>query len=665
MPLRRFILLMLYTCYLLGLRAQWSVFDGDSLERTLQLMQDDTNKLIRCDQLNWSRMLSTEGVHTLDQADSIALRLSKSAQPRIAEYGEYHLGRNAYMRGYRAKFTRNMPLAVEHFKRALRGSPYTPVPHADALDGLGVVHRAIHLPDLALHYFIAERDTLLSMKSPPLESLLRARIHVAAALRDLGRYAEASAELQACDTNVINSSRALWHVERAMLCAATGDTLRAFPILAYADAILGGSSEQWDRIPVLEPTARLSIQAGRLPEAVVTARHCLAIAASSRDRAAWCGCSAIMGEAHLRAGDIAIAERVLETTLDTARKYGYIGISRESGDDGDMVHAAAILVELLKRQGRTAEALTMLEQWAAWKDTLYRIEGRDEVLRSELQQAYLNDSIADAARVYTATFEYRNALESVRSKRDRLFAIGAIAFILVLIAVYLLVNSRRRERELAHHQLLQNEQQHVIDELRMREQISEDLHEELGAGLSALKLYSDMDLAEEADPRRKQLLQSRSAMADELVASLRQIIWTMNSPNTNVEQLVNYLVDHAHLYCAQHGLRLATHVKGDWPIHLLRPEQRRNPFLDLKETLANTVKHAHADRVELRITWENALIITVLDNGKGLNAHPDRLTGNGLRTLKRRIAAIGGTVDINGTEGMRVQLRIPMAAELQ
>jgi signal transduction histidine kinase len=149
-------------------------------------------------------------------------------------------------------------------------------------------------------------------------------------------------------------------------------------------------------------------------------------------------------------------------------------------------------------------------------------------------------------------------------------------------------------------------------------------------------------------------------MADELVASLRQIIWAMNSPSTTVKQLVDYLVDFAHLYCAQHGLSLHAESDSDWPAISLQPEQRRNPFLALKESLHNTVKHSGADRVDLSITWDNALVIDVRDNGKGTIADPDQLPGNGLRTMKRRISAIGGKVLLDGTQGMRVLIRLPM-----
>ena len=100
----------------------------------------------------------------------------------------------------------------------------------------------------------------------------------------------------------------------------------------------------------------------------------------------------------------------------------------------------------------------------------------------------------------------------------------------------------------------------MIRDLRMREQMSQDLHEELGAGLSALKLWSEMDLAEESDQRRRKLLEKRVAMADELITSLRQIIWALTSRSITLEQLVNYLAEFARLHATQHGLS----IKMDW-----------------------------------------------------------------------------------------------------
>ncbi|MBK6754124.1 MAG: heme exporter protein CcmD [Flavobacteriales bacterium] len=533
--------------------AQWNTFDRDSLERAIRIMPDDTTKLIQYDALSWAYLLSTQGDHITEAADSLALRLMNAADP-------YHM------------------------------------PWSDAMDGLGVVSRAIHLPERALHQFTAERDTLLLHAPHAIPNIVRARIHRAAALRDLSRFQEGHAELDACDSS--NSAyAALVLVERAFMFAAQGDTSRAVAAFRRAEHVVANDAVQWNRIPALEPAARFYFDAGLTTEAERVVRQCIEVADKVGDKAAWCGCKVITGEVLMRRGDAIRAEHELTAAMDTARKYNYIGISRESGDDGGMVRAAEILKDVYKAQGRTADALAMTERWTAWKDTLRIIEGRDELLRFDLRQQELTDSIADAKRLEEATRGYRETIQEERSRRNVELAVGLSALVIAILVAWFLFNRRRQERKLADLELRRAQQEHMIAALRMHERMSEDLHEDLGAGLSALKLWSEMDLADETDPRRRQQLAKRSAMADELVASLRQIIWALNSPSTGVKQLVDYLVDYAHLYCAQHGLRLRAVVGGPWPNIQLSAEQRRYPFLAVKEILMNTVKHAEADHV--------------------------------------------------------------------
>lgn len=641
--------------------AQWNTHDSHSLERATRDMPEDTTKLIQYDMLSWGSLLSTEGARFTEACDSLALRLMDAADPRVRELANYYHPRMAFHRGYRAKFRRDMPEAIRQFTFATDHFATLGYhqPWSDAMDGLGVVSRAIHLPERALHQFTLERDTLLLRHPDATPNIVRARIHRAAALRDLSRFQEAHAELDACD-----SSSAKWFalvmVERALLHAAEGDTSKAAATFLRAERLVVNEPVQWDRIPILEPAARFYLDAGFTSEALRTVEQCVDVARMVGDKAAWCGCKVITGEALMRGADVTAAEHNLTTAMDTARKYNYIGISRESGDDGGMVRAAEILKEVYKAQGRTADALAMTEQWTAWKDTLRIIEGRDELLRFDLRQQELNDSIADAKRLDEATRGYRETIQEERARRNVELAIGLSAFVVAVLVAWFLFNRRRQERKLADLELRRTQQEHMIAALRMHERMSEDLHEDLGAGLSALKLWSEMDLADETDPHRRKQLEKRSAMADELVASLRQIIWALNSPTTGVKQLVDYLVDYAHLHCAQHGLRLRAEANGPWPDVKLSAEQRRYPFLAVKEVLTNTVKHAGADLVEMKVGWNNALVIDLHDNGKGSSGTIDALPGNGLRNMQRRIVSLGGAVSMDGTKGMRIKVRVPL-----
>jgi hypothetical protein len=67
----------------------------------------------------------------------------------------------------------------------------------------------------------------------------------------------------------------------------------------------------------------------------------------------------------------------------------------------------------------------------------------------------------------------------------------------------------------------------------------------LGAGLSALKLRSEMALRVEQDPAKREHLRSLARTAGELIGSMRQIIWAMNADQTELADLVAYTTNHA------------------------------------------------------------------------------------------------------------------------
>jgi signal transduction histidine kinase/limonene-1,2-epoxide hydrolase len=74
------------------------------------------------------------------------------------------------------------------------------------------------------------------------------------------------------------------------------------------------------------------------------------------------------------------------------------------------------------------------------------------------------------------------------------------------------------------------------------------------------------------------------------------------------------------------------------------------------EALANTAKHAHASRVDVTVSRQDAwLTLTVSDDGSGgANAS----NGSGLTGLVDRVEAIGGTIQIESPRGVGTALRV-------
>ncbi len=659
---KRFAVIVIWFVQTAPVFAQWATGNRHDLLPPIDRTASDTAQLSLVGRISAFWFFSTKGTPYRQRLDTLTLALMSSADTTIRAMGMHARGDYYFRMGYKAKFHRDMTQALVYFRKAEQVFIAGEQQHSLLFnhDGTGVLYRAVGLP----HQAISACNEALALTMRPASGApstnTMVRIHLAGAYSDLGDGERALAQLAACDS-MHPTDAAMVLLERGRIMEMQGARNKALRLMDKAVARSLSGSSQWDRIGLLSPAARLHLKNGDHAVALALAEECATLADHQGDEAAWCGCKALAGEARWRLGDVPGAVSDLRAVMDTAEMHGYIGISRETGDDGSMVRVAAILKEVYKAQGRTEDALAMTEKWAAWQDTLRTLEGREELLRYDIQQHELTDSIAEAKRLDEATRGYRETLQAERTRRYIELTVGLSALVIALLAAWFYFNRRKQEHKLAAIELQRTQQEHMIADLRMHERMSEDLHEDLGAGLSALKLWSEMDLADETDARRKQHLAKRSAMADELVASLRQIIWAMNSPATGVKQLVDYLVDYAHLHCAQHGLRLRAEAKGPWPDIKLSAEQRRYPFLAVKEVLANTVKHAEASRVNMRVTWNNGLVIELHDDGKGASSSIEALPGNGLRNLQRRIGSLGGEMTIDGSNGMRITVRVPLS----
>ena len=662
-PLSRLLPLLILLFTGPPMHAQLNKAMRDSLQQRLASTTDPRARLAPLQQLAWTYLFSEAALPYLQELDSLTLLLENDPDPAFRAQVLSMRSHMFYQRGYKAKFRRRIGEAQQDFREAVRYGRLArdTLATANAMNAMGISYAALHMPRQALEWYDKEMDLVQAFAARPVMYTAYIEQHRADVLMSMGRYGEAELALEACDSSIIEL-HALTLMGRGKLAAHRGDTAAALAHMARAEMVVEGSRQSWDRITVWEPYARFLLQAGQPLRSLQVAKKAIQLADSLGDHAAQAGCLVIAGQASLQLGDPGASERALRQAMDIARAHGYIGLSRETGDDGCMIRAAELLKDLYKQQGRTTEAMALTELWADWKDSLRTIEGREELLRFDLQQAALTDSILDAQRLAEATSTLRAEVSQERQQRQRLLTYGGAALACTSLLLVLLLGRRRRERLRAAHALERSRDEQMIRDLKQRERLSEDLHEELGAGLSALKLWSELDLGEEQDPRRRKLLQDRATLADELVASLRQIIWAMNSPSGSLRNLVDYLNDAAHLHCARHGLRLRVRVDAEWPPIPLTADQRRDPYLVLKEALTNTVKHSGADTVELRMHWRNGLQLEVQDNGCGYQGDVERLHGNGLRTIRRRIAHLGGQVTFDGTHGMRVTAFVPMSA---
>lgn len=249
-------------------------------------------------------------------------------------------------------------------------------------------------------------------------------------------------------------------------------------------------------------------------------------------------------------------------------------------------------------------------------------------------------------------------------KRTRLFLIisGLFAFA-ALTGIYLLNGAHQRhKRHLAELHAQRSEQERTIAELRVREQVSRDLHDDLGVGLSALKLRSEMALQQGLANGTEPLLREQASTAEELIASMRHIIWALQDDQGSLDDLVAYIGSYARNYLDAYDIRIELCADAFFPEMRLTTQQRRNLFLIVKEALHNVVKHAKAQNVRLTLRWENGFTVLISDDGQGFAENDRRPHSHGLMNMRKRAEEIGAELSISSEgHGTQVKLRAPLA----
>jgi signal transduction histidine kinase len=200
-----------------------------------------------------------------------------------------------------------------------------------------------------------------------------------------------------------------------------------------------------------------------------------------------------------------------------------------------------------------------------------------------------------------------------------------------------------------------------------RERISQDLHDDLGSGLTSIRLLAKGVIAKRiVDEKTFVMLQSIAKISSELIDQMSEIVWLMN----HMHDTMNGLLAHLRAYMADYlqrtdislHLDITNYVLAD---HFISGQQRRSILLVVKEAFHNVVKHSHASKFSISCSSDKEFLkLVISDNGIGL---PEMIspTGNGLNNIRKRINAINGTVVFESKAGTVINVVIPKVQKVQ
>jgi signal transduction histidine kinase/ligand-binding sensor domain-containing protein len=243
-------------------------------------------------------------------------------------------------------------------------------------------------------------------------------------------------------------------------------------------------------------------------------------------------------------------------------------------------------------------------------------------------------------------------------------ALAGLAGLTVAAAIALPLRARHRRR--LRLQFEQLERQRAVE--RERTRVAQDLHDDLGAGLTEISLLAGMLRSEQpALPaeRRQQAIGRIVQRARYLVTALDEIVWAMNPRHDSARSLGGYFCRYAQEFFESTPMRCRLDFREGAQDSPLNSEQRHNLFLAFKETLTNVARHSGATEVRVTVSLETPgrLEILVQDNGRGLPLAREE-SAEGLALLQQRMERLGGvcTVSNLAAGGVEVRLSVPLAS---
>ena len=206
---------------------------------------------------------------------------------------------------------------------------------------------------------------------------------------------------------------------------------------------------------------------------------------------------------------------------------------------------------------------------------------------------------------------------------------------------------------------LEVEQQVKLYQQRMR--ISSDLHDEIGATLSGIALYSELTKTQMQAHKQEDVQQSLERMqqsATEMVHKLSDIVWAVNPAKDSLEELWQKLDDYARQIASTKNIKVLNEAALSASDIKLSMEDRRNIYLLLKESINNAVKYSGCSLIKLNIAKKsNQLHFMISDDGKGFDQQC-LSKGNGLLFMNHRARELNAQLLIESAVNTGTSLQL-------
>ena len=198
--------------------------------------------------------------------------------------------------------------------------------------------------------------------------------------------------------------------------------------------------------------------------------------------------------------------------------------------------------------------------------------------------------------------------------------------------------------------------------LQQKNEISKDLHDDIGSGLSSILIHADLLLKNDETSDKQKILASKiNLTGKEISQRLNTFIWSLNTEHNTLQHFSEYVKLYGATLFEETPIAFSfsTTVEDSESIKM-NGQLRKNLFYAIKEVLNNSLKHAQATKIDvkMKLISSKQLQITIQDNGAGISK--ENAFGNGLKNIQNRVEQMNGTFSMKTEKGLLTLLTIPL-----
>ncbi len=255
-------------------------------------------------------------------------------------------------------------------------------------------------------------------------------------------------------------------------------------------------------------------------------------------------------------------------------------------------------------------------------------------------------------RLQLAEKEKQLQLKQLDNQRNiRNIMIGG--FGLLLLLGYLFFNRFQLKKKIEQQQSL----------LAMRNNISENLHDDIGASLSNIGILTELARRNITNEQKsKEYLDKAGEDIQRISESISDIVWNINPKYDELKNLFVRMKRYAADMLDGKNISYQLNFSEEAEAMSLSMEKRRNFYLIFKEAINNLVKYSQASQAKVEVNVDHQhLKLFIKDDGKGFDATA-KSSGNGLHNMQKRAQDMNGLFRIESVpgKGTAVTLDIPI-----